>query len=144
MGSGETNVDTIKRTTFKRYRKAVMEARGNVSLACEKLGVGRSAFYKVLHASEGLRQTLEEAREALDDEVEHTFMKTMLGDEAAGTPPNLTAMIFYMKTRMRYRGYGEKLYIDHSVEGIINAWERLSPEEQDALIARLEADEKLN
>ena len=137
-----TKVDVMKKVTFDRYQKAILESSGNLTVAGKKMGVTRAAVNKMVKNEPKLQEVVNEARLTLDDAIENEFLKSCLGNKSEGIPPNLTAMIFYMKTRMRYRGYVEKVVVEHSVEGIIDAWKRLSPEEQSRLIESLEEGEE--
>jgi hypothetical protein len=85
---------------------AIEEARGNVSLAASKLGIGRSTFYRYLKKYITAQDKLSEVREKRTDYVEDMLM-------GAIDKGNVTAMIFYLKTQAKDRGYIEREQREH-------------------------------
>jgi len=83
------------------YATAVMEAQGLISVAARRLGVDRSAIYQAAKKHPEVKQAIEDARERTTDLAEgKLFQKINDGDN--------TAIIFYLKTQAKQRGYVER------------------------------------
>ena len=89
----------------------------NVSATCTALGISRQAFYVRKNGDPELRARLEEAEESIIDFAESKLVEA-IGDG------DMTAIIFFLKTKGKKRGYGEKVENDVS----INAFEKLMQE----------------
>ena len=89
----------------------------NVSATCTALGISRQTFYTRKNTDAELRERLEEAEEAIIDFAESKLVES-IGDG------DLTAIIFFLKTKGKKRGYVEKVENDVS----INAFEKLMQE----------------
>lgn len=77
---------------------------GVVSTACKEAEVPRSTFYKWLKDDEEFKKSVEELQEVAVDTVESAlFGQIRKGDT--------TAMIFYLKTKGKKRGYVERTEI---------------------------------
>ena len=87
--------------TADKMISALKEARGFVSHACEILKCSRSHFYVKMRQFVTVQQALEDIREERHDFVENKLMK-LIGDD------NITAIIFYLKTQAKQRGYVER------------------------------------
>lgn len=81
--------------------KALDKAHGNVSTACKEVGICRATFYKWLKANEDLKEYAEQVHESAIDHVENKLFD-LINDK------NVTAIIFYLKTQGKSRGYIEK------------------------------------
>lgn len=122
-----------KKFTQKQIVDAITSANGNLSTAALKLGCDRTTIYNYIQAYPKIQASVDEARYKLDDEIESVFHKKVLEGHTQ-------ELIFYMKTRMRNRGYIEKVTIEHTVDGFIDAWKQLSPDEQLTLVERIEKE----
>lgn len=80
---------------------AIEQAQGFVTKAAEICGVSRATFYNYLKKYTTVRQALEDTREKRHDFVELKLMKGINED-------NMTAIIFYLKTQCKHRGYVER------------------------------------
>ena len=85
---------------------AIDKAQGFVSKAAEICGVGRTTFYTYLKKYSTVQQALEDTREKRHDFVELKLMKGIQED-------NMTAIIFYLKTQCKQRGYVERVEQEH-------------------------------
>lgn len=103
-----TNEDIVKAYTKKGC---------NVSATCTALGISRQTFYNWKNGDAELRAMLEEAEEAIIDFAESKLVEA-IGDG------DMTAIIFFLKTKGKKRGYVEKVENDVS----INAFEKLMQE----------------
>lgn len=97
--------------SIKTYEKAMRKHKGYVTSIAEELGVCVQAVYQRINHSKKLQQIKEELEEKMKDRAENV-LKTALNDG------NLTATIFYLKTKCRDRGYSER--IDTNVSGQID------------------------
>lgn len=85
--------------------KGLDESYGVVTTACEKAGVSRQTFYKYFDEDSEFRAKAEEMQEiALDFVESKLFEKIKSGD--------IIAILFYLKTKGKKRGYVEKLEAD--------------------------------
>jgi hypothetical protein len=87
--------------TAEKMIDALKEARGFVSKACFILGCGRTHFYSKLKQYTTVQQALEDIREERTDFVENKLMNLIDAE-------NVTAIIFYLKTQAKHRGYVER------------------------------------
>jgi len=81
--------------------EAIKEARGFVTVAASKLGCSRTTMYIYLKKYATAATALEDEREKRHDFVESKLMSAINGD-------NITAIIFYLKTQCKERGYIER------------------------------------
>jgi hypothetical protein len=99
--------DTIKKMakqngrTAKEYAKAITEARGFISVAAKRLGCSRSTMYRAIEKYPTVAEAVEDARESMTDLAEGKLVEQINGG-------NTTAIIFYLKTQGKKRGYVER------------------------------------
>lgn len=72
----------------------------NISATCQALNIDRKTFYNRRNANEALDTKLCEVEESLIDFAESKLIGAISDD-------NLTAIIFYLKTKGKSRGYIE-------------------------------------
>lgn len=80
--------------------EALKKTLGNVSRACEAVGIDRSTFYDWVNTDTAFAQSLKDVREKTVDIAETALQKLI----QEGNP---TAIIFYLKTQAKDRGYRE-------------------------------------
>jgi len=96
------NIASKKREqTAKRIIKALEKAHGLVGLAADFAGIHRNTVSKYIREFPSVAEAVEDARERLYDTVESKLYERI----EAG---DLTAIIFFLKTRCKHRGYTEK------------------------------------
>ena len=96
------NVASKKREqTAKRIIKAIEKAHGLIGLAADMAGIHRNTVSKYIREFPSVTEAVEDARERLYDTVESKLYERI----EAG---DLTAIIFFLKTRCKHRGYSEK------------------------------------
>lgn len=79
----------------------IEELNGNLSMVSRKLGVARNTVYRFISDKPTIQQALSDAREKMIDNVESKlYSKALDGDT--------TAMIFFLKTQGKSRGYVER------------------------------------
>lgn len=86
---------------------AIRKYNGNISAIARSFGVTRSAIYDYLEKRPELKLLVEEERETILDDVESELFKQ-------AKRGNLTALIFFLKTQGKKRGYVERSEITGS------------------------------
>ena len=87
--------------TASQMIDAIKKARGFISKAAQLCDVSRETFYVYLKRYATAQQALEDEHEARHDFVESKLMKLI--DEG-----QVAAVIFYLKTQCKARGYVER------------------------------------
>lgn len=83
------------------YANAITEAQGLISVAARRLGVSRGAVYNAMNRHKTVAEAAADARERTTDLAEgKLYQKINDGD--------MTAIIFYLKTQAKQRGYVER------------------------------------
>lgn len=91
----------MKKVTVIQIEPLVEEYRGNVAAIARKLGVNRSTIWARVKESKTLQESLDNARQTMLDDAEDTlYSKALAGD--------ITALIFFLKTQGKNRGYTER------------------------------------
>ena len=93
----------------KEVIDALQKSRGFVSAAAKILGCAPSTIYRHIEKSESVRTAIKDAREATKDMAELKLLNRI--NEGSDT-----AIIFYLKTQAKDRGYVEKQQVEHSGE----------------------------
>jgi len=106
----------------KTMLAALSKSLGNVSLAADISGLSRSSHYNWLNEDLDYKLQYEELSERAVDFVESKLFElieganrqvvTSEGIKTIKEPPNTAAVIFYLKTRGKKRGYVERSTID--------------------------------
>ena len=81
--------------------KQIGEMRGNVTAVARRFGVSRTTIYNRINKYPTVKLALAEARDEMLDNAESVLYKQVL----AG---NMTALIFFLKTQGKRRGYSER------------------------------------
>lgn len=116
----------------KHHKKDLIEAmtrsRGIVTTACEMVGVSRKTYYTYYNEDEEFKNDIDELVNVALDFAESKLHEKMdgitMGKESDGemvvykVPPSDTALIFYLKTKGKKRGYIEKTEIDLNTNNI--------------------------
>lgn len=90
-----------KRFTANEIVEAIRQERGFVSRAARRLGCSRMTVYRATEKYASVREAIEDAREDMKDTAEAKLYQQI--DEG-----NTTALIFYLKTQAKDRGYVER------------------------------------
>jgi predicted site-specific integrase-resolvase len=103
----QQNATPIKKPERHIIEKAILKAFGNISLIAKSLDVDRTTLYKWIE-DENLKDALVEGRNSRIDFVESKLdQKINDGDT--------TAIIFFLKTQGKERGYVERQEFNHQV-----------------------------
>ena len=97
----------------KDVLKALEETYGVVTEACKKAGLSRSQFYVYMDKDAEFKKMVEDIQEAAIDYVESKLFENI-------REKNVTAQIFYLKTKGKHRGYIEKTQIQQETTGSIS------------------------
>ena len=93
----------------KEILTALEKYNGIVTNACGSIGLPRSTYYKWLSEDSDFKEAVNEIQEVAIDFVEGKLMQKISGDDILGVPPSDTAIIFYLKTKGKHRGYIERI-----------------------------------
>lgn len=104
-------------TKQQKFLKAFEESFGVISYACKAAGVARQSYYNWRKKDPEFNAKVEEIEEAAIDVVESKLLSAINNGD-------LTAIIFYLKTKGKKRGYVER--VENSVS--MNQFERLMQE----------------
>lgn len=109
----------------KKIIESLIAHNGIVSSACNAIDMPRSTFYNWLNTDEEFKKAVDDVQEVAIDFVESKLMEKINGINMVGKgeepiyslPPSDTAIIFYLKTKGKRRGYVERSEIDHTTKG---------------------------
>ena len=87
--------------TKKALLEALKSSMGIVSTACEVVGIDRSTYYRYYNNDEVFRNECNDIENLVID-----FAESKLYEQIKGN--NITAIIFYLKTKGKRRGYYEQ------------------------------------
>lgn len=91
---------------MKKTLEAYSKKGCNVSATCSAVDISRTHFYRMRKSNKKFAQGLEDAEESLVDLIESKLIKAVNGG-------NITAIIFFLKSKAKDRGYTEKLEINN-------------------------------
>jgi hypothetical protein len=94
-----TKTDTLKKTMIDALRKTL----GNVSAASKQVGMSRNTHYEYMKNDEQYKKDVEDISEMAIDFVEGKLFESIQNGSD-------TAIIFYLKTKGKNRGYVEKTH----------------------------------
>jgi len=92
---------TKERFTADKVIAALKNSKGWPDLAADELRCDRRTIYRKIEQYPSVKTVFEDLRERRKDRAERTFVKLL--DEG-----NVTALIFYLKTQAKDRGYVER------------------------------------
>ena len=84
---------------------------GNISEACKKAKISRRSFYNYLRDDEEFKEAVEEIEESLIDLAESELYNQI-------SKENTTALIFFLKTKGKKRGYVERTEVINKPEDV--------------------------
>ena len=98
--------------TATRIIKVIKESNGLLTLAARKIGLNYSTVWRYTQEFPSVKQAVHEAKETMLDFAEGKLYENMrAGDN--------TAIIFFLKTQGKQRGYIEKVTTDTIISGTI-------------------------
>ena len=96
--------------TVEQAEQSIIATRGNILAASANLKCSRMTLYKKIRNSERLQKVLLAQREEMLDFAEAKLYQQIRND-------NITAIIFYLKTQGRSRGYTQRVELDGTENG---------------------------
>ena len=90
-----------------RFIEAFKNSLGNVSNACDAIGISRETFYRWRKADKKFAEKINDIDEASIDFAETMLMKNIRDGKE-------TSLIFYLKTKGKKRGYNEEATFDQT------------------------------
>lgn len=126
-----TNSDITKKGMIKALEKSL----GIVSTACNSVGISRQTHYRWLSEDPEYKQQVEDIAEMAIDFVESKLHEKIKGvtmgkegedaDVIYELAPSDTAIIFYLKTKAKKRGYVERSEVEQSGQSTITVkWDK--------------------
>ena len=114
-------MDNNKKTVLKLLEKS----RGIISSACQSANIARSTFYNWCDNDPEFKIAVDEINESAIDFVESKLIEKIDGVTVQTfnskgepviyeQPPSDTAIIFFLKTKGKKRGYVERSEVDHT------------------------------
>lgn len=89
----------------KQFPKFLEMNQGNISATCKKLRISRSTYQKLYDSDKEFKLACDDVQELLLDDSESQLHRLI--EEG-----NVTAIIFYLKTKGKSRGYVERTEVD--------------------------------
>lgn len=118
---------------IKKNKVVLLEALklslGNVSEACRKTNLSRSAFYEYCNSDTDFKQAVEDIEESNIDLVESKLFERINGVSIGKTnkdgelniyelPPDNTSIIFYLKCKAKKRGYIDRQEVNVNAQDL--------------------------
>lgn len=124
-----TNPTILKRieNQKKLFIERLQETLGVISQACERAGINRTTYYAWLEDDEKFREEVEACKELETDFVENCLKKRIKEGDT-------TAIIFYLKTKGKNRGYSEKIEYSGEMKVDANIQRQLTSKEAQELL----------
>lgn len=103
----------IDKTKLKKEAmiEALTKSLGNITMACKSVGISRETFYKWLKKDSEFAERVKDIDEITIDYVENALFKLI----KEGNP---TAILFFLKTKGKHRGYQENYDVTSKGEKI--------------------------
>lgn len=124
----------------ERLLEKLKECSGIVTFACDKVGLSRQTFYRWCRDDQEFKERVDAINELQIDVAEASLLKKIQNGDT-------TAIIFYLKTKGKDRGYSERREI--SIPGGVGVdfkndfdVSRLSDEERKVLLKIAEKQDK--
>jgi hypothetical protein len=88
------------KVTAEQVIKALADSYGIQAAAAASLGIGRSTIIDYINRDPKIKEAYDQINETTIDRVESALLRQV-------EQGNITAMIFYLKTKAKHRGYVE-------------------------------------
>ena len=106
---GTKGLSKKRERTAERIIKALNETKGFLTIAAPRAGVSYRTIKRYVHDYPTVKRAMEEAHESITDVAENNLFNAI-------KEGNITAIIFYLKTQGKSRGYIEKSEVKAEVE----------------------------
>jgi len=124
MANGEKTISKKRQQTAERIVAAIKGSNGLLTLAARKAGLNYSTVWRYSQDFATVKQAMQEAKESMTDFAEGKLFKKIKDGDT-------TAIIFYLKTKGRDRGYIEK----QEVESLVKVHRNLDDYSTEELLA---------
>lgn len=104
----------------------------NISVSCKQIKIARQTHYDWINNNEIYKQAYHDITESVIDYVESSLLKNIKDG-------NVTAQIFFLKTKAKHRGYVERTEV---INKSVDEFDELSDEDIDNEIAKIENELK--
>ena len=94
----------------QKFLELLSKNAGNVSRACKSMNINRRTYYNWMEKEESFRFVVEEIQESLIDNAESELQKLIKDG-------NTAAILFFLKTKAKSRGYIERQEQDITSKG---------------------------
>lgn len=96
----------MKKTTDKKetFLKHLEKSLGVISTACKRTGITRQTYYNWINSDDEFKEQVNDIQEEQKDYVESKLIENIEKNDT-------TAIIFYLKTKAKDRGYTDKTEI---------------------------------
>lgn len=101
MASAHLKSNAVMEEKKEKFLEALAHGYGIIATACEAIGIGRSTYYRWYNADPEFKERVDEITETQVDFVESKLMQSINANDT-------TAIIFYLKTKGKKRGYTDK------------------------------------
>lgn len=105
MGASKTQTDTQKKAMIQAMEKSL----GIVTTACRNVGIARDTHYRWMRDDDSYRASIESIEGMTLDLAESKLHEEILGG-------NTAAIIFFLKTKGKKRGYVEKQEVETTIK----------------------------
>lgn len=106
----------------KKILEALREGRGIITYACQKVGISRQTYYNMIKEDEEFAKEVENINDETVDLVESKLLSAINNGD-------ITAIIFYLKTKGKKRGYVERTEHDVNSNPFLELMEACSVDE---------------
>ena len=104
------NIQNIQKLSKKEtFLKALKNNLGHITNACKSANIHRQTYYGWIDKDEEFKQQCDNVEESLLDMAEHSLLSEIKDYERKN---HMTAVIFYLKTKGRKRGYNESTQLE--------------------------------
>ena len=106
--TSNTSSNTTKRTTSDKketFLQALKLNLGNISQSCRASNIGRQTYYNWVDDDEEFKHSCKDVEESLLDLAENRLLEKI-------DKYDITAIIFFLKTKGKKRGYIEKQEVE--------------------------------
>lgn len=94
----------------QKFLELLSKNAGNVSRACSAMNINRRTFYNWMEKEESFKFVVDEIQESLIDNAESELQKLIKDG-------NTAAILFFLKTKAKSRGYVERQEQDITSKG---------------------------
>jgi len=94
----------------QKFLELLSKNAGNVSRACSAMNINRRTFYNWIEKEEAFKFVVDEIQESLIDNAESELQKLIKDG-------NTAAILFFLKTKAKSRGYVERQEQDITSKG---------------------------